>query len=42
VLLFCGSLILAVLAGTATGAAPFGGVLLILAWLLQGLAALRR
>jgi uncharacterized membrane protein YgdD (TMEM256/DUF423 family) len=41
-LLFCGSLVLAVLAGTSTRLAPGGGVLLILAWLMQAVAALRR
>jgi uncharacterized membrane protein YgdD (TMEM256/DUF423 family) len=41
ILLFCGSLILAVLAGTSTRLAPAGGVLLIAGWLLQGLHALR-
>lgn len=41
-LLFCGSLVLAVLAGTSTRLAPAGGVLLILAWSLQAVAALRR
>ena len=41
-LLFCGSLICAVLFGTSTRLAPAGGVLLIVAWLVQALAALRR
>lgn len=41
-LLFCGSLILAVLAGTSTRLAPFGGVLLIGGWLLQAVSLLRR
>jgi uncharacterized membrane protein YgdD (TMEM256/DUF423 family) len=41
-LLFCGSLILAVLAGTSTRLAPAGGMLLILGWLLQTASALRR
>lgn len=41
-LLFSGSLVLAVLVATPTAPAPFGGLLLILGWLLQGLASLRR
>lgn len=40
--LFCGSLILSVLAGWPTTLAPFGGMLLIAGWILQGIAALRR
>jgi uncharacterized membrane protein YgdD (TMEM256/DUF423 family) len=40
--LFCGSLILSVLAGAPTVLAPFGGSLLIGAWLVQAVAAWRR
>jgi uncharacterized membrane protein YgdD (TMEM256/DUF423 family) len=40
--LFCGSLMLSVLTATGTRLAPVGGVLLILAWLLHAIAALRR
>ncbi|MFT3755939.1 MAG: DUF423 domain-containing protein [Pseudoxanthomonas sp.] len=42
VLLFCGSLALNVLAGTATKLAPIGGTALILAWLLWAVDAARR
>ena len=42
IVLFCASLILAVLAGTSTRLAPAGGVLLMSGWLLQALHALRR
>ncbi|UNK50490.1 DUF423 domain-containing protein [Lysobacter sp. S4-A87] len=41
-LLFSGSLAAAVLFGTATALAPFGGSLMILAWLLYAADALRR
>jgi uncharacterized membrane protein YgdD (TMEM256/DUF423 family) len=40
--LFCGSVIGAVLAGFSTRLAPVGGLLLIAGWLLQAVAALRR
>lgn len=40
--LFCGSLIGAALWNAPTTLAPTGGVLLILAWLLQAAASLRR
>ena len=39
---FCGSLMLSVVAGTSTSLAPAGGVALMLAWVLQAVAALRR
>lgn len=42
ILLFCGSLVLAVLAGTSTRLAPAGGMLLIVGWLLHAVSALRR
>ncbi|MBB5014246.1 DUF423 domain-containing protein [Rehaibacterium terrae] len=41
-LLFAGSLALAVFAGTGTAAAPFGGVLMMLGWWLLAVAALVR
>jgi uncharacterized membrane protein YgdD (TMEM256/DUF423 family) len=41
-LLFSGSLLASAFAGTGTSLAPTGGVLLMLAWLVQALAALRR
>jgi uncharacterized membrane protein YgdD (TMEM256/DUF423 family) len=40
--LFCGSVVGAVLAGFSTRLAPLGGLLLIAGWLLQAVAALRR
>jgi uncharacterized membrane protein YgdD (TMEM256/DUF423 family) len=41
--LFCGAVYLLALAGVPTGpAAPAGGMLLILGWLLLGASALRR
>ena len=40
--LFCGSLIAAALWNTPTTLAPVGGMLLILAWLVQGIVSLRR
>ncbi|MFC3816013.1 DUF423 domain-containing protein [Lysobacter sp. GCM10012299] len=40
-LLFSGSLAAAVLMGTSTALAPFGGTLMILAWLLYAADALR-
>lgn len=40
--LFCGSVIGAVMASTPTVLAPFGGSLLILGWLLHAIAALKR
>lgn len=41
-LLFCGSLVLGVMAGLSTRLAPIGGFALILGWLLWSLDALRR
>ena len=41
-LLFSGSLVLAVLAHASTRFAPFGGLCLILGWLLWALDAMRR
>ncbi len=41
-LLFSGSLTAAVLVGASTVLAPFGGTLMILAWLLVAVDALRR
>lgn len=41
VLLFCGSLYALTLAGVLANLAPFGGVLLMLGWLLLGFSALR-
>lgn len=41
-LLFSGSLALAVFVGMSTGLAPVGGSLMILAWLLYAIEALRR
>lgn len=41
-LLFAGSLVARHLLGVPAGAAPFGGTLMILAWLLHAAAALRR
>lgn len=42
-ILFCGSIYLLALAGFSAGpAAPAGGMLLILGWLLLGVSALRR
>lgn len=38
---FCGSLAMSALAATTTAAAPFGGGLLILGWLLAAVALLR-
>ena len=40
-LLFCGSLYLLALTGLHAMLAPFGGVLLMLGWLLLGIGALR-
>ena len=40
--LFCGSVIGAVLASTPTALAPIGGSLLIAGWLLQAMSALKR
>jgi uncharacterized membrane protein YgdD (TMEM256/DUF423 family) len=42
ILLFCGSLLLSAFIGTETSLAPTGGLLLMLAWLLQAMSALRR
>lgn len=41
-LLFCGSLVLGVVAGTSTRLAPIGGFALMLGWVLWSLDALRR
>ncbi|MBB5207395.1 DUF423 domain-containing protein [Chiayiivirga flava] len=41
-LLFCGSLVGAALWNTSTTLAPVGGVLLMLGWVLQAIASLRR
>lgn len=41
-LLFCGSLVLGVMAGTSTRLAPIGGMALMLGWVLWALDALRR
>ncbi len=41
-LLFCGSLVLGVMAGTSTRLAPVGGIALMLGWALWAVDALRR
>lgn len=41
-LLFCGGIVAGTLFGVGGGVAPFGGSLLIVAWLLYAVAALRR
>jgi len=40
-LVFCGALVARSLLGTSSAPAPFGGMLLILGWLLYAVAALR-
>ncbi len=42
VLLFSGSLVLGALAGVSTKAAPFGGTLMMIGWLLHGLGQWRK
>ena len=41
-LLFSGSLVLGALLGISTGMAPFGGILMILGWLLHAIGQWRR
>ncbi len=41
-LLFSGSLVLGAMYGISTGAAPFGGILMILGWLLHAIGQWRR
>lgn len=36
--LFCGSLVFSAMLGTGTALAPFGGIVLILGWILQAIA----